>query len=247
MRKKNTYSDEYISAFIDGELESEERARLLFDEEKDESLAQRINETRMLKEKVQLTYADIGGRRVENKPFSCAAFVSRHRALAASFVLLSMAAMMFVYDVSDDDNLIIARQLINSTEPLPVSSIDDAVGDNQHVVINVSQYDPKSFSETIDAIEALLDSRKKSSFELEVVANAQGVKVLDAETSRHADQLSLLASRFDNFEVVACAKSLAELAAAGDPIQLMRSIMITPSAAEQVARRTAAGWLYLKI
>jgi intracellular sulfur oxidation DsrE/DsrF family protein len=243
----NTYSDEYISAFIDGELDSEERARLLFDEETDESLAHRINQARMLKEKVQLTYADIGQRSTGVKSFRCAAFMNRKRALAASFFVLCTVAAMFAYDTSDDDSLMLARQLIKNTQPVPVADISKTIAGNQHVIINVSQYDPNSFGETINAIETLLNSRDRSSFQVEIVANAQGVKALDTKTSRHAGQLSQLAENFDNLELVVCAKSLAELATEGNPVRLMKSIMLTPSAAEQVAKRASSGWFYLKI
>ena len=247
MNKHNTYSDEYISAYIDGELDSEERARLLFDEQTDEELAQRINETRMLKEKIQLTYTDIANRHNEKKSFSCTAFVSRHRALAASLLLLSTVAAMLTYNMSSNDNLILAKQLIKNTQPISATTINDAVGDHDRVVINVSQYQPQNFSETIDNIKALLQSKNSASFKVEIVANGQGLKALDTETSIHAEQISQLASQFDNLEVIVCAKSLSRLASEGDPIQLIKSIMITPSAAEQVAKRTSAGWLYLKL
>ena len=51
MNKQSQYSDEHINAYIDGELDNNERAHLLFDEQQDTALARRINETRMLKEK----------------------------------------------------------------------------------------------------------------------------------------------------------------------------------------------------
>ena len=247
MNKHDTYSDEYISAYIDGELDSDERARLLFDEQKDEILAQRINEVRMLKEKIQLIYSEVKNRKYEKKPFSCSAFVGRHRALAASILLLSTVAALLTYNMSSNNNLVVAKQLIKNTQPIAASSISDVIGDNKHIIINVSQYQPLNFSETIKNIENILLNKDSSSFKIEIVANGQGLKALDTESSLHAVQVSQLASRFDNLEVVACAKSLANLATEGNPIKLMKSIMITPSAAEQVAKRTNAGWLYLKI
>ena len=51
MNTQDSYSDEHISAYIDGELDKEERARLLFSEQEDEALARCINEARIMKEK----------------------------------------------------------------------------------------------------------------------------------------------------------------------------------------------------
>jgi len=247
MNERNTYSDEYVSAYVDGELDSEERARLLFDEQTDEELAQRINEARMLKEKIQLTYSEVSSRKYEKKSFSCTAFVSRHRTLAASLLLLSTMAAIFAYTMNSNDDLILAKQLIKNTQPIPAATISDVIGDRERVVINISQYHPQDFGEAINNIEALLQSKDSKYFKVEIVASKQGLRALDTETSIHAARIGQLADSFDNLEVVACAKSLAKLASEGDPIQLMKSILITPSAAEQVAKRTSAGWLYLKI
>lgn len=247
MNERHTYSDEYISAYIDGELDSEERAHLLFDEQTDKELAQRINETRMLKEKIQLVYSGVKSNKDGKKSFSCTAFVNRHRALAASLLLFSIVTAMFTYNMGSNANLVLAKQLIRNTQAISASAISDAIGNNKHVVINVSQYHPKNFSETINNIEALLQKKDGSPFSVEIVANGQGLKALDKESSVHASKINQLANRFDNLEVVACAKSMAKLATEGNPIKLMKSIMITPSAAEQVAKRTGAGWLYIKI
>ena len=247
MNERYTHSDEYISAYIDGELDSEERAHLLFNEQTDKELAQRINETRMLKEKIQLVYSGVTSNKDEKKSFSCTAFVSRHRALAASLLLFSIVTAMFTYNMGGNDNLDLAKQLIRNTQAISASAISDVIGDEKQVIINVSQYHPQNFSETIDNIEALLQKKDGSSFNVEIVANGQGLKALDEETSAHASKINQLANRFDNLEVVACAKSMAKLATEGNPIKLMKSIMITPSAAEQVANRTSAGWLYIKL
>lgn len=113
---------------------------------------------------------------------------------------------------------------------------------------NINQYQAQNFDTTIEHIEALLQQqRADQSFNIEIVASGNGLKALDVKTSLHAERISQLANKFDNLDVVACTKSMTSLAAAGNPIQLMKSIMITPSAAEQVAKRMSDGWMYLKI
>jgi intracellular sulfur oxidation DsrE/DsrF family protein len=253
MNIQNNYSDEHISAYIDGELDSDERARLLFDEQKDASLTQRINEIRLLKEKVQLAFADAVSVSTAKKPFNCPAFISRHRAIAAGFFVLIAASAMFTYNMFthsmvSNDNLVLAKNLITNTQPISANAINGAIGLHKRIVINVSQYHPQNFSETIAHIETILNQHSNDkSFNVEIIANKQGVKALDKETSIHAARLSLLAEKFDSLEVIACTKSLAKLASEGNPIQLMKSIMMTPSAAQLVAKRTNEGWLYLKI
>jgi len=248
MNEEHNYSDEYINAYIDGELDYDERKQLLFDEQSNAELAGRINDARILKEKVQLTYAGIKKPRYEKKPFRCAAFFNRHRALAASFLLLSSLVAMLVLNSGNDEHILIARQLIKNTPPTLTVNLNTAIGNERHIVLNIASYDAKSFSETVNVIDMVLSRRSNDgSFSMEIVANKQGLKALDVKSSAHAIQLKQLADRYHSLKIVACAKSLADLATAGDPVKLMESIIITPSAAQQVAKRTAAGWLYLKL
>lgn len=248
MSDKNNYSDEYLNAYIDGELDNDERAHLLFDEQKDYVLSQRITDARLLKEKVQLAYSDIVGFNIEKKPFICTDFFRRYRALVASLLILTAITSIFGYQVNVDSNVSLAKQLIKNTQPITANTIIDAIGTQKHIVINISQYQAENFTDTINNIEAILRQHKNDRlFSLEIVANKSGLNALDVKTSSHAKRMSELTSKYNNLEIVACAKSLANLATEGNPVQLMRSIIITPSAAQQVAKRTSEGWLYLKI
>ncbi len=249
MTARTKYSDEFINAYIDGELDNDERARLLFDEQQDADLAQRICDARILKEKVMLAYADMQTAPVELPGNHIARpRLSRFRSLAASITILLAVAATFGYTYQQQQRISAAAQLIASTDAIAADALAPVVGNHQRVILNISQYQPQQFSNTVQHIETLLSRhRNDNTFNLEIVANGQGLKALDKQTSKHADELTQLANRFDNLKIVACAKSLAKLASQGDPVQLMASIMLTPSAAEQVARRTGEGWLYIKI
>ncbi|MFV9615980.1 MAG: hypothetical protein ACNYZG_08490, partial [Gammaproteobacteria bacterium] len=233
MKNQNQYSNEHINAYIDGELDSDERALLLFDEQEDSALAQRINDARMLKEKVQLVYSDLLVNDTAKKTFSCTAFVCKQKSLVASLIVLITATVLLLPTFINNDDLILAKQLIKNTPPVAPETIRTAVGTNKQLVINISQYQAQHFDIAIEQIETLLQQhRNDKSFSIEIVASKNGLKALDAKTSLHADRISLLAEQFNSLDVVACAKSMTDLAASGDPIQLMKSIIITPSAAQ---------------
>lgn len=249
MNTSDKYSDEYINAYIDGELNDDECACILFDEQENVQLAKRVNEVRNLKEKVKLAFPYVSDKPLTNNSSGYAAFFNRHRALVAGLFILSIAStIMMPYIIGDDKGLVEAKQLIANTQPLSANMISSAIGTNKHVVIHVSKYQQNQFGEIINTIESLLKQKSTDgSFSLELVANGQGLKVLDTTSSIFAERLSALAQRFDSFEVIACAKSLAKLVSEGDPVQLMTAIIITPSAAQRVAKRTEQGWLYLKV
>ena len=248
MNSQNKYSDEHISAYIDGELDNDERALLLLDEQEDAVLAQRINKARILKEKVQLAYSDLSKNHTTKKTFYCPAFFNQPVSLVAGFIILLTATALLLPALKNNEDIILARQLIETTLPIAPDTISKTIGRHKQVVINISQYQAQQFDSTMQNLEALLQQHSADkSFSIEIVANKKGLKALDTKTSLHAERISQLAKQFDSLDVVACAKSMADLAAAGDPVQLMKSIMITPSAAQQVAKRMSDGWMYLKI
>jgi intracellular sulfur oxidation DsrE/DsrF family protein len=248
MKNQEQYSDEHISAYIDGELDNEERARLLFDEQQDPELAQRISESRALKEKVQLAYSDIPSQDSITNTFSCAEFISKQRALVAGITVLIITAALFIPAIKNNQDITVAKNLIKTTEVTSSENISATIGNNKRIVINLSQYQPDTFDNTIDSIEALLlQHDNDESFSIEIVANKTGLKALDTKTSSHAGRISLLAKRYNSLDVVACVKSMTDLADSGNPIKLMKDIILSPSAAEQVATRMADGWMFLKL
>jgi len=248
MNKQNRYSDEHINAYIDGELDTDERARLLFDEQHDAALSQRINDARVLKEKVQLAYADLSTAGITRGPIKRSTLFNSKRSLVAGIAILLITTAFVLPAIIGNNDIVVAKQLIKNTPLLQADAIAKTIGSRKKVVINISQYQANDFDNTLKNIENILqEHRDDSTFKIELVAHKAGLKALDTKTSRHVEQITLLTKRFDSFDVVACAKSMADLATAGDPIQLMKSILITPSAAEQIARRTSQGWMYLKL
>jgi len=248
MNEKNQHSDEFISAYIDGELDNDERARLLYDEQEDKMLAQRITEARILKEKVQLAYSDLYTPHIEKKFSGCTALISRKNSLVATFLLAIIATAFLPTSFVNESNIELAKQLIDNSEVITADAINDAIGNRNRIIINVSQYQPQNFTNTINHIESLLIQHSGNDlFKIEIIVNKSGLKALDVNTSAHAKRIVQLAERFDNLEVIACAKSLTKLAENKHPIELIASIEIIPSTARQVAMRTSDGWLYLKV
>jgi intracellular sulfur oxidation DsrE/DsrF family protein len=248
MKQHTDYSDEHISAYIDGEFDYEERARLLYDEQNDEVLARRINEARILKEKVQLAYSEITDPKLSKRLINCTSFISQNKTLVASFLITCAFVASLFHNVSTVGDLNTAKQLIASTQPITADKIIDAVVSDKQIVIHLSQYEQSSFGDTLEQIELLLEQHKSdTAFNIEIVASMQGLKALDTTSSIYAERISLLAERFDGLEVVACAKSLTALAAEDNPVSLLKSIIMTPSATQQIAKRSKQGWSYIKI
>ena len=245
MNAQTKYSDEHINAYIDDELDSEERARLIFDEQNDAELAVRINSARMLKEKVHLAYADIGQEYSRNQTYSDttdSGLLTPMRAAAAVMVMLGAFLVTTLTGGPSDGDLSRASSLIASTDATPSQLIVASAATGDNIVIDLNRYDPAVFDETIANIEKLA---RGTSATVEVVANGQGLQAVETD-SKHATVLAGLADQLDNLDVMVCAATLAATESERT-VNLLGNIVTTTSVVHQVASRTADGWSYLKL
>ena len=59
MKKDEHYSEEQLNAFVDGELDPEEKSQLFNESERSATLDQRLCKQRKIKELIQHAYADV--------------------------------------------------------------------------------------------------------------------------------------------------------------------------------------------
>lgn len=244
MNKRTLYSDEHINAYIDGELDNDERAILLTDEQNDEILSRRINKARTLKEKVQLAYADVTQPTPAKTPLRCTTFIRENSSLAAVFLISFITLLATFYNYQNNNAIQHAKQLIASSTTVLPQQLNHTIGDHKKIVLNITKYQPALFGDLLQELELLLS---QNDIHIEIVASNNGLKMLDEKTSLHAKNILSLKNKFDNLDIVACAKSMSTLLKSDNPVQLIKSIMTTPSAAQQVAKRTRQGWLFIKI
>ncbi len=163
-------------------------------------------------------------------------------------IIIIVSAIMLLPSVTKNNEITLAKQFIENSPVISPGDFSSTVGQNKRVLINLAQYQPEKFDDTINNIKALLTNNESDkSFHIEIIASKKGLKVLDLKTSRHLEQINQLSNQFNNLKVIACAKSLTTLLAEGDPIQLSKAVIFTPSTAQQVAKRTKEGWLYVKL
>jgi intracellular sulfur oxidation DsrE/DsrF family protein len=80
-----------------------------------------------------------------------------------------------------------------------------------------------------------------------VVANADGVRLLQAGTSPHAARIAALLARYDNIAFLACSRSLEKLRLKGIDVHLLPDVGVVPGALEEIVARLQEGWVYVRI
>lgn len=229
-------SPELLNAFVDGELDAAEKARLLTRIAADSALKDRVCELWQLKELVGQAYP----------PAPAAPAVPRRRrhpwpvqALAAALILgVGVNAGWLLHD----------QRPPSAAKGPGFALLDDAIHGTQKVVLHVFSGEDIRFEGALDAAEAFINQAQAQGrrVELDIVANGEGLRLLRADFSPYAERIKTLRQAHHNLRFYACGVTLQRLREKGAEVRLLPEVEITPSALEWISTRERQGWRYVQ-
>ncbi len=235
-------SDEYLNAFVDNQLDAEEKG-LAFDAiGKDDALRGAVCEVRELKEMVRHAYQDPPGyRRLREKWRSRIQLQS----LAACLMLLMVGGLSgwLVSTISESGT---GRELGHLFQAI---SRSDRGSEPSKIMIYVGNANPVRLRAALDESENLLEDyrRDNQKLRLEIIANDSGVDLLRAGVSRYAGRIAMMQARYPNLSLVACTQTLNKLQRRGVAVRLLPNIKTVTSAADEIRKRLKEGWDYVRV
>ena len=233
-------SEETLSAYIDNQLTTEDRADVITALKQDSQLSQRLTELLELKEWVRMAYQEPPQAQTEIKPGQ-AASNRQLRALAASVLILLGGLSGWLLHAPES----------NLPDPAfyELTQADSAVASKHKVLIHISKMDKDRISMALDKAEQMLRSSKQQhkSLQLEVVANAQGLALL-RDGSPFGKRIETISNQYDNIAFLACGIAMqnARLSEGIDEVKLLPQAQKIDAALEQILRRLKAGWAYIR-
>lgn len=248
-RSAQHYSEEYLNAFLDGQLDGQERSSLLDEVIRDQTLSARVCELQKVREMVQLTYHDVistqapashrPGRGLRaGRPFG--------KAIAAGVLLALGVLAGWMSNAALDSRpglLDLAQSIQAPRSPLAANGV-------WRVMLHVSTADPTRLNTVLEATEHLLQQSQHSArkVRVEVLANGQGLQLLNAHNAHYARKIRELESKYGNLSFLACSKALARLKQEqGVALDLTRGAKVVPSAIGEIIHRQREGWTYIHI
>jgi intracellular sulfur oxidation DsrE/DsrF family protein len=234
-------SREIINAYVDGELDAEEREHLESRMAEDGALRAEVCAQRTLKEQVKFAYSD--------PPHGRAATPVRqsgrgwHQALAAGLLLaVGLGGGWLAHDrfapPASFDRL---AGLPAGYQPVALSGQVDV----RHVVLHLDSGDPARTAATLNLAERL--ARTDRAARVELVANSFGIDLLRQDRSPELAHVEELARRYPNLLLVACGQTLARLLREGQPVHLVPEAKVASSAINEIMARLRQGWVYVKM
>ena len=229
MNRDERFSEEQLNAFVDDELDPEEKHRVFSEASHCEELDQRLCKQRKVKELVKFAYEDVPrpGRQGP-APLGRGGFFSR--ALVASLLLAVGVAAGFL-----------GRQ---ATGPAPDEAI--VAVEAHSYLLHVASGDARDMAAALQRAEFLLASAPEDGpCHVEIVANEQGLNLLRSDVTQFASEISLLQA--NDVVFYACSKTIQRLEENGVEVRLVPHTIADYTALDRVVMRMQEGWTYEKI
>ena len=235
------FSDELLNAYLDNQLDKQERYRIMEAIPADRELSDRLCKLQKVKDMVQLAYHEDS---VKQKANPSKKTDRTWPALAASvFLFIGLFAGWIAHDNIDHH-----PKLTELADSIRIN--DMTRQDEWRLMLHINSNDPKRFDVMLDETEQLLktSANKHNKVKIEILTNGAGLSLLKAGDEQYVQRLRELAQRYDNLSLLACQRAITRLKVEkGIDIRLVPEARVVESAMHQVIKRQREGWSYLRI
>ena len=240
---KDTFSDEYLNAYLDNQLAPDERGQLLEALRQDSELSARVCKLQKVKEMVQLAYHNF---EAEQAPQHSHTSKPVWPALAASFVLaIGLLTGWFANNHFDQQPRLLDLAKAAQTQNTMASGQQE-----WRLVLHVDSSDPARFNVMLDETEQLLktSAQQQQNVRIEILTNGGGLMLVEESDAPYTQRLQSLAQQYDNLGLIACQRALNNLKQEkGIELDLVPEANVVESAMNQVIKRQQEGWAYIRI
>ena len=249
MKGQDMISDEHLNAFVDGQLDADEKSRVFSAINEDEALNTRACELRKLRELVRHAY-DLPPAPAGKPRHGRGIARGLQRGMAAGLLLAVGAATGWYGRMQVQQHQLQAMYLNKERmfETMPLHTYDQ-VANTRKVLVHISSANPKRIESGLRLAGRLLQTYKKrhEKGQVEVVANAGGLNLLRAGVSPFASQVRQMQHEYPNLAFMACQMAIRDLEREkGIKVRLLPQARLTTSALDEILNRLQNGWVYVK-
>ncbi|MGA7179889.1 MAG: hypothetical protein WBX11_09935 [Thiobacillaceae bacterium] len=240
----NTPSNEYLCAFVDGELSRQEVDDMFKAMSEDHDLAESACELRNLKLMVRHAYED----KLE-KPSSRAPSWHGHLSKAIAAVLVLALGTLTGWKLHESTST--ARWATASLLPKNVQVVSLAVTPrSDRVLLHVDNDNPDEVRLALAKASDLLRDAQASrqDVHIEILANNRGLDMMRVDRSQDAARIGQLEKEYPkNLRFVACGQSIKRYEQEGEVVRLLPQVHVAPSAIGEIVTHLKEGWTYIKV
>lgn len=232
--------DLMVNAFVDGQLDAVHCESVIAAMETNAETRERVYLMRRAKDLIKVGFESAETPSAAGPVPGRGLFGRRCSAgLAASLLMASIGfgSGMLGYHVS--------KQL---SDAAPAGALAAAhTPSTDHVILHVSESDPKQFSAALRYVEHFLDSNQAPGSQIEVIANSGGLDFMRADKSPFKAQVVAMMKHHNNVHFIACANGIRNLRKRGIEPKIIGDIDTDKTAIDHIINRLQAGWTYVKV
>ncbi len=242
-------SEEILNAFIDGEIESEEKIEILRQLGDSPQLTRRTCELIRTKELLRSAYSDVTPppqtRPIETEPHTRYRSVAWGGALAASLLAATVLWNGAGFEQSSLNSVPVQQSAFS---PVAFQQAEEAA--TLRIVFHLTSSNPLRMGKLLDDVELLLDQTEQvnQSAVVEVIANGEGLDLYRSGITSYGDRLHEMTEGHQNLRFVACQRTIDQLESDGEgKVHLLPDVVRAGSGISQVIQRQQEGWSYIQI
>lgn len=239
MKPESPISEEQLNAFVDNELDAEERAHVLSVMQNDRNVSEELSSLQQVNELIALAYEDMPA---VSPQLNIKAPTGWTPLRIAAAVLILVFSGTFGWMLHQSNNLPTNHSFTS------LSQLNTKDPSDNKILIHINAMDNTRIVRALNGTEQLLDNAKKAGkpLKVEVVANESGLGML-RKGSPYAKRIHQIAASYNNVSFLACgvAMETARLKE-GHRIKLIPEAHKIHAALEQILLRLKEGWLYVK-
>jgi intracellular sulfur oxidation DsrE/DsrF family protein len=242
MNRERECSDEFLNAFIDGQVATEDTNHLYARMSQDEALARRVHELRTLRDLVQVAYKNTPAP-VTRAELSKTSDRLRWRVAGSIAAGLVLALGLLGAWISRPPA---PMQWLSASRTVPATAVNEEI---VKVLFHVNTDDPARMKETLDEVEGVLKFYRQTNqhAQIEVIANGSGLSLLRVDTSPYPQRVQRMMKDYANLTFVACQNTMSRVEhEQGVTAHLLPGIVVIDSGVAQIMRRQQQGWAYIR-
>lgn len=245
MTENDKFSDELLNAYVDGELDSEERQRLEDAMQADDRLRERVAELKELKNLVKSAYMDEmpeGMPAVPRRTWS-------GMGMAASVAAFALGVVMTWGWFSYMDGTTGPR-----VAAVPGQEAGDAGEQDRvvKVVFHLSRDEPGQLRTILNEAEALLTTTKRTgqTASVRIIASGAGLSLFEKQSSPLTRRVMAMKREYQGHLVFnGCGVAYEELKKqrGGGDLEMLPELQLVDLGVLELMRRQREGWAYIRL